>query len=225
MEAILAFVVLPAACYFCGAIPFGWLIGKAHGIEIREHGSKNVGATNVGRVLGRRWGLLTFALDVAKGALPVLAVPFVLGDRLDSEALYQLSRVLCAFAAVAGHLYTFWLGFKGGKGVATALGAIVAIWPEFTWAGLAAFGVWLAVVAISRYVSLASITAAAAFPLAYLGWLAWAAWGAWAAWQNQVPLMVFSVLTAVLIIVKHRANIARLLAGTEPKIGGLKPQA
>lgn len=217
MNPLVAFAALPGACYFCSAIPFGYLAGRLKGIDIREHGSRNVGATNVGRVLGRSWGIAVFALDVAKGFSPVfLAGSWLAANREagGDERLLHLARVLCAFAAVAGHMWTFWLGFRGGKGVATALGAVLAIWPEYTYAGAAAFAVWLLTVLLTRYVSLASMLAATGFAAAYFVMA-----GA-AALAGQSPLAAFAVLTAVLIIVKHRSNIGRLLAGTEPKIGG-----
>jgi glycerol-3-phosphate acyltransferase PlsY len=220
MDPLISFVALPAACYLCGSVPFGWIAGRTKGIDIREHGSKNVGATNVGRVMGKPWGIAVFVLDVTKGLLPVLAAGAYLREHYHGdERLLHLARVLCAFAAVAGHVWTFWLGFKGGKGVATALGAVVAIWPEFTYAGGVGLAVWLLTAAGTRYVSLASMVGVVGFAAAYF------VMAGRAAVESQVPLAAFAVVTAVLIVVKHRSNVGRLMAGTEPKIGSAKERA
>ena len=119
-----------------------------------------------------------------------------------------------AFGCIAGHVFTFWLKFRGGKGVATSLGVLMGFWPYFTFAGLAALAVWIVVVLISRYVSLASITAAGAFPLLFLAACLIAGWPIGDLW----PLLAFAVAMAALVIARHRANIKRLLAGTENRI-------
>jgi glycerol-3-phosphate acyltransferase PlsY len=215
MHPLVAFAVLPPACYLCGAVPFGWIAGRLNGIDIREHGSRNVGATNVARVLGWAWGLAVFVLDLAKGLAPVAVAGRLLLEHPvgGDERAVHLARALCVFAAVAGHVWTFWLRFRGGKGVATALGAVLAVWPEYTWAGIVGFAVWLATVAVTRYVSAASIAGAVGFTAAYFAFAGSAALGA------QLPLAVLAAGASVLIIVKHRGNIARLLAGTEPRLG------
>jgi glycerol-3-phosphate acyltransferase PlsY len=210
------FVVIPLVAYGIGAIPFGVLIARSRGVDLRKTGSGNVGATNVGRVLGRRWGYLCFALDVAKGFLPVLIVGLLLRPQQGNpEPLKQLVWLLAGCGAILGHVFSFWLGFRGGKGVATALGVVLGIYPYFTYAGGAALAVWIAVTLVSRYVSLGSIIAAVAFvPLfallsLLLGWSITELW----------PLVIFAAAMVVLIIVRHRTNIGRLLNGAENKIG------
>jgi len=200
---LIAFVAMPVAAYVIGSTPFGVIIARSRGVDLRTQGSGNVGATNVGRVLGARWGYLCFFLDVLKGAAPVVAAGILLrqsGQAVPS-ATRQLAWLLTACGAILGHVFTFWLKFRGGKGVATSLGVLVGFYPYFTWAGLAAFALWGVLVGIWRYVSLASIVAAAAFPLLVVG-----------AW--------FASAMALLVIIRHRTNITRLLAGNENRIGG-----
>lgn len=183
--------------YLIGAVPIGVLIGKAKGVDIRRTGSGNIGATNVMRVLGMRLGLLAFAGDVLKGALPVLFAEHVL--ELSGWALSA-----AAAAAVIGHCYSPYLHFAGGKAVATGLGIILAIrWPV----GLVCFGTWAAILAVTRTISVASMVAYATSPLA-----------AWALGTGR-PTIALAGLLALLSIHRHRDNIRRLLAGTESKIG------
>ena len=216
-----------AAAFAAGSIPFGLLMGRLKGIDIREHGSKNIGATNVGRVLGRSWGLTCFALDFAKGAVPVVvAAAWLIPDwpagaramltDAQPETLRALSSwwPLTAVAAVLGHVLSPWVGFRGGKGVATSFGALCAMWPLLTLPVLAAFGVWLVAVAATRYVSLGSILAAAVLPPALVAHLAMNATLA-----PFAPLLIGTFALSVLVVWKHRANISRLLAGTESRIG------
>jgi glycerol-3-phosphate acyltransferase PlsY len=219
------FGLLPLAAYVIGATPFAFIIARGKGIDLRKVGSGNVGATNCGRACGRPWGLLCFALDVAKGLAPVLIVGMMLRPDGYDEALavklggqpwvpttmQQAAWLLTGCCAIMGHVFPFWLRFRGGKGVATALGVVLGIWPFFTFAGAIALVVWIIVALISRYVSLASIVAALAFVPAFL-WL----------WPDKElwPMTAFAAAMCVLIIFRHRANISRLLAGTENKIGG-----
>ena len=137
------------AAYLVGAIPFGVLLGQLHGIDIREHGSRNIGATNVGRVLGRRWGILCFVLDALKGALPVLAAGAtagILGASAETVGAATLGWwLLVVAAALLGHMWSPFLKFTGGKGVATGFGALAAFWPLLAWPAFVAFGVWLVV--------------------------------------------------------------------------------
>ncbi|MFO0894029.1 MAG: glycerol-3-phosphate 1-O-acyltransferase PlsY [Phycisphaerales bacterium] len=207
-----------AGAYVVGGIPFGVLLGRLHGVDVRAHGSHNVGATNVGRVLGRRWGFLCFALDALKGAVPVLLAGWLLGafgsgERL--EASITLPWIGVAAAALVGHMFSPFLRFTGGKGVATGFGALAAMWPVFTPSAVAAILLWVVVVLLTRYVSLGSILAALSLPatVAALA-LAWPAW-------NVAPLvpLVTSSLLALLVVVKHRANIGRLLRGEELRVG------
>lgn len=182
------------AAYLCGSVPFAYLAGLTRGIDIRTVGSKNVGATNVFRTLGRTIGIAVMVLDIAKGVVAVLV----------AEALVDSPwPVVAAGAAIVGHVFPVWLRFKGGKGVAVAGGTIIALAP------LAALGVillWFVVTATTRYVSVASIAAAIAFPplVVLIG--------------EDRPTIVFSVLAAAAVIVKHRANISRLAAGTELRL-------
>jgi glycerol-3-phosphate acyltransferase PlsY len=221
---LVMFGLLPLAAYVIGSTPFAFIIARGKGIDLRKVGSGNVGATNCGRACGRGWGCLCFALDVAKGLLPVLIVGVMLrpdgydealavklgGQPWVPGAIEQAAWLLTGCCAIAGHIWPFWLRFRGGKGVATALGVVLGIWPFFTAAGVVALGVWVIVTLISRYVSLGSIVAALAFVPAFL-WL----------WPNKElwPMAIFAAAMCALIIFRHRANISRLLAGTENKIG------
>ena len=209
------FGALPLGAYFVGSIPFGVMIARAKGIDLRARGSGNVGATNVGRVVGRGWGYLCFVLDVAKGLVPVLLVGMYLRQGGELTAYRQAGWLAVALGAIGGHVFSFWLGFRGGKGVATSLGVLLGVYPYFTFAGLAALGLWCVVVLCWRYVSLASIAAAGAFPLIFLAACGLGRWPIRQLW----PLLAFAVAMAALVIARHRGNIARLLAGTENKIG------
>ncbi len=200
--------------FLCGSIPFGLLIAKSKGVDIRTRGSGNIGATNVGRVLGKPLGYLCFLLDASKGAIPVLWVGWshqLLGAAAaDMPPGVQLAWFATAVCAVLGHMFTPFAGFKGGKGVATAFGGLLAMWSIATVPVLAA-GVVFAVVAKStRFVSLGSIVASIALPIAVF------AWGREPAW----PTAALSALLGAAVIWKHRSNIARLRAGTENRISG-----
>ncbi len=194
MEPFALFLVFILSFLF-GSIPFGYLIGKIKGIDVREHGSGNIGATNVSRVLGKKYGLLVLFLDSLKGALAVL-----ISKLLGLPVEYQ---VLAGISAIAGHCFSPWLGFKGGKGVATALGAFLLISPLTT---LVSFLIFLTVLILTRYVSLSSITAALSYPLLYK------------LFEKPSPLsFIFVTLGAFLIVLKHHSNIGRLLKGQEKK--------
>lgn len=193
------------AAYLLGAVPFAFLVARARGVDIRTVGSGNVGATNVFREVGRGWGVLTFALDAAKGALPAgLGLPLIAA--LGGPELAPAWNLGFGAAAVAGHTWPVFLGFKGGKGVATSAGMLLAAAPAAVLAGLA---VWAALFALTRYVSLASIGAALAVPAA--------GWALYGAAEPARP----AVLTALggLIIWRHRSNLARLREGTEHRFG------
>ncbi len=214
-EQWLIFVLAPLAAYVLAATPFGVLLAKSQGVDLRARGSGNVGATNVGRVLGGRWGYLCFLLDTAKGLAPVLAIGLFL--RRDGEVTTgeQLAWLGVAFGAIAGHVFSFYLKFRGGKGVATSLGVLLGFWPYFTVGGAGALLLWVAVTLKWRMVSLGSIVAAVAFPLLFLATCLAAGWPI----GDVLPLLVFAVAMAGLIIFRHRTNIARLLRGEENKIG------
>jgi glycerol-3-phosphate acyltransferase PlsY len=209
---ILQLSLLILSAYVVGATPFGFLMGKAKGLDIRDHGSGNIGATNVLRIIGKKEGILVFVLDVLKGLVPVLVGRRVAMSILDGGAEVEQSLsvvcVMVALAAILGHNHTFWLGFKGGKGVATSAGALVALMP---WEILVSAVVWLVAFFMKRYVSLASICAAVSIPVAVL--VHGALRGA-----QEVPLLVLSFVVAGLGIWRHRANIRRLLAGTESRM-------
>jgi glycerol-3-phosphate acyltransferase PlsY len=209
------YIVLPAVAYLLGSIPFGLLIGLAKGIDIRKAGSGNIGATNLGRLAGRRYFFYAFALDAAKGFVPTLAAS-VLTHRLN---LPDYAPLFTAVAAVVGHLFPLYLRFKGGKGVATSFGAVLGIWPIYTLAGLVGLVSFIVVLMVWRYISLASIVGALAFTgaVVYFGTSRWA----WlhTTWPELQPLVYTALAFALMIILKHRGNIGRLLKGTEPKVG------
>ena len=211
------FVALPLAAYVIGSTPFGVLIARARNVDLRKSGSGNVGATNVGRVLGRRWGYLCFFLDVAKGLATVLAARLLVRPETPlPSSLHQAVWLSVAFGTIAGHVFSFWLRFRGGKGVATSLGVVLGIYPYFTLPGLAAFGLWVCATLLSRYVSLGSIVAAVAFIGFFAAFNCSRIVALW-------PLGSFAAVMAGLIVLRHKSNIARLLAGTESKIGAKRP--
>ena len=191
------------AAYLLGAIPFGLLLAKIKGVDLQKVGSGNIGATNVYRCVGKRWGIAAFILDAVKGFVPAFVFPMMVSP---APAWLGLA---CGVAAVAGHNWPVWLKFKGGKGVSTSAGMLLGIAPAAVGIG---FVVFAATVALTRFVSLGSILAAIAVPTAFL---------AMDRTDNRLlggALVVMGLLT----ILKHRANIRRLLAGTEPKISGKK---
>jgi glycerol-3-phosphate acyltransferase PlsY len=211
------FAVLSIAAYLVGAIPFGLLIARTQGVDLRKVGSGNIGATNVTRTLGKKWGYLCFAMDVLKGLIPMLLVPaFGLIDK-EQATLGQLSLWLfVGCLAILGHVFPVYLGFKGGKGVATSLGVVLGLWPYYTFCGLITFAVWGIALWIWRYVSLASILAAIIFPisLAVFTFLL-AEWELGRLW----PLFIVAILMPLLVIARHVENIKRLMEGSEHKIG------
>lgn len=208
------FGAFPLAGYLVGSIPFGVLIGRLNGIDLRKVGSGNVGATNVTRVLGKKWGYPCFLLDVAKGALPPIIGGLLIhgpGTGVPST-IQQVAWLSSACGAILGHVFNPWLKFRGGKGVATALGATLGLYPYLTLAGLCAFTTWIVVTLVSRYVSVGSIVAAVAF-IPFMVALNWNCVG------QLWPLIIFASTMMSLIVVRHLGNIKRLLAGTENKIG------
>jgi len=207
------------AAYLLGAVPFGLLIARARGTDLRSIGSGNIGATNVARALGRKWGYVCFGLDVLKGLVPMVAARVVLtacrnGAQPVGPAFLAIWLGV-GIAAILGHVFPVYLKFKGGKGVSTSFGVALGLWPYFTIGALVALVVWAAVALTWRYVSLASICASTAFPIALgVGIAVVDDWQITALW----PLLVAAAAIPVLVIVRHRENIARLLAGTESKI-------
>ena len=185
--------------YLVGGIPFGFLIGKMRGVDVRTVGSKNIGATNVFRTVGKKWGLVAFACDVLKGLLPTLAA-----RRFRPEAALWVG-----VACVVGHMLTPYMKFKGGKGVATAFGMLIALMPLLV---AVAFAIFAAVFALSHYISLGSCTAAA-----FLAVAVWFPILGTAGWKD-LPQCVLVTLVGLFVIWKHRANIGRLVSGTENRI-------
>ena len=207
-------VLLIIASYLVGAIPFGLLIAKMHGIDIRTVGSGNIGATNVSRALGKKWGYLCFALDVLKGLLPMLAAMVILPPELTTTKIWQWLAV--GAAAILGHVFPVYLKFRGGKGVATSLGVVLGLWPFYTVVGLITFAVWGIVVKIWRYISLGSIVGAIVFPVLLAAAICIIPeWRFAALW----PLLAAAVALGAILIIRHKDNIKRLFAGTESKIG------
>ena len=207
-------LLVPAA-YLLGSVPFGLIVGRAKGVDPRKAGSGNIGATNVGRLLGKKFFAIVFVLDLLKGLLPMLAAAYVLRGEAPDRRTYLLWLAV-GFAAIFGHMFSVFLGFKGGKGVATSTGVLLGLWPYYTIPGLIGAGVWIVTFKLWRYVSLSSILGSVGFAIAYvcLGLaLRWDVFGA------QLPLLVFAFLMAGLIVYKHRSNIARLRAGTELRAG------
>jgi acyl phosphate:glycerol-3-phosphate acyltransferase len=209
------YLIVAVVAYLLGSIPFGYLLVKVfRGEDIRLSGSGNIGATNVARSGAKGLGAVTLLLDALKGSLAVFLAwyvayrndPWPETDR-PGPAAYQLAATAALFA-VLGHVFPVWLKFKGGKGVATALGVFILIFPQAVPVSL---GIFIIVVALTRYVSLGSILAAFSFPIA-----------AWFLYHPDWVSLLLVALTAALITGKHHANIGRLLAGTESRFGSKK---
>lgn len=214
--------------YLLGSIPTGYLIGKAKGIDIRQHGSKNIGATNVSRTLGKKYGIFVFVCDALKGVAAVLFAEF-LSRRMPSltEITQQpgaivhhiqfmqpaIAGIMGAVACILGHNFPVWLKFKGGKGVATSLGVVVGLVPI---SAAIALAVWLALFYSTKYVSLASIFATISVPVT----VALMPHG-----NDKTPLLIFTSLATLLIIVRHKANIVRLMNGTENRFSKSKKES
>ena len=203
-----------ALAYLCGSIPFGLLIGWANGTDIRYAGSGNIGATNTARVVGRYWGGLCFLLDTLKGTGPVFTSGWIMGwlEHQTTSETWQWMAI--GAAAMIGHIYPVWLKFKGGKGVATGLGVLLGFWPTLTLVGLLGAIVWVTTLALTRYVCLASIAAAVTIPLLLL-----ISTGLDQPRTDQTPFLIATSALAALVIIRHRSNISRLMAGDEPKLG------
>jgi len=218
---LLASLLLGA--FLAGSIPFGLLIGLARGIDIRQHGSKNIGATNCGRVLGRPLGVLCFLLDFLKGFLPVLGAGFALGaiGRADSPAGLAWSWLAVVVAAVMGHMFSPWIGFKGGKGVATGFGGLMGVWPVMTIPALLALVVWAVFLRATRYMGLSSCLAAMCLPLGVLALPSLGpVLGLTVPGGVLLPHLTVSTVLAAFVVYRHRGNLARTWAGTELRIGG-----
>ncbi len=193
--------------YLLGSFPSGYLAGQLSGVDVRQFGSGNIGATNVLRVLGKWWGFGVFFMDAFKGFVSVRVALLLAGQSSHGSEYAEFFAILAAAACVIGHSFPVWLGFKGGKGVATSAGAIFGVLPL---AAIAIFLVWLVVFLATRYVSLASILAALALPFTV---------GALVRLKmtQGFVLLYFSAAMTALVVWRHRSNIARLLNGTEPR--------
>jgi acyl phosphate:glycerol-3-phosphate acyltransferase len=204
---MLTFVLVLVGSYLLGSIPFGYLAGRIAGIDIRKAGSGNIGATNVLRVLGKRYGYPVFVLDFLKGLAAVrIAMAIAMAVRPESTSP-EVVGVFAAISAVIGHSLPIWLKFRGGKGVATSAGALFGLMPLATVIGAA---IWILTFLLTRYVSVASVTTAVALPfvIAIMTWL------------NQTDgkaLFYSSLCIAAIVIWRHHSNLSRLLRGTEPR--------
>jgi glycerol-3-phosphate acyltransferase PlsY len=181
--------------YLLGSFPSGYVVGKCRGIDIRQHGSGNIGATNVVRTLGRKWGVLVFALDVLKG---IIATQLILRYYVSPNL-----AIVAGFGCFLGHCFPVWLGFKGGKGVAVGAGILIGLTPLVAVIGLALWGIAFKA---TRYVSLASLIAAVSLPIS-----------CWALDRQIGALFWFTLVISLIAIWRHRSNIQRLLAGTESR--------
>lgn len=216
---ILLVIGLGVAAYLVGSIPFGFLAGKVFaGVDIRKTGSGNIGATNVARLFGGAKGvavfLTVFVLDVGKGVAGAYALALTARSLTNWGDPLGLLGIIYGILAILGHVFPVTLGFKGGKAVATSCGVMLALAPAET---LVAVGLWVLVAATTRYVSLASITAAAGLLLARLS-VAERPFE-----RTHLPLTAMVALVAALVVVRHRANIGRLIAGTERRLGRRRP--
>jgi acyl phosphate:glycerol-3-phosphate acyltransferase len=218
MQSMALLIALIPAGYLLGSIPFGLLVGRAKGIDPRTAGSKNIGATNVGRLLGKKFFFIVFTLDLLKALVPMAIASAIVHQIPRAEQDWQMFTAWLSVgaAAVIGHMFSLFLGFKGGKGVSASAGVMLGLVPYFTLPGILSAAVFVLVLKTSKYVSLASMVGAAAFPIIYLAiglGMGWPIVGA------QLPLLLFGVMIPVMIILKHRANIARIRNGTESRIG------
>ena len=217
MTPLLTTLLALAAGYLLGSIPSGYLAGRwIQGVDIRSLGSGSTGATNVLRVFGKGPALAVFLVDVLKGTAAVLLAKALLqGDGINATSDWGSDWwvVAAGLAALAGHSWSLWLGGKGGKAVATGLGMLLGLVPAV---GLACFGIFLTTLSASRIVSLSSVVAALSLPLLMLGSFAAAGSGL------RPAYLVLALLTTALVVWRHRSNLQRLLAGTEPKLGQSK---
>jgi acyl phosphate:glycerol-3-phosphate acyltransferase len=208
MTSPIAELITIALAYLCGSLPFGLLIARVvAGIDIREKGSGNIGATNVSRVLGAKWGIATLLLDVLKGLLPVLLIPRCFAE--SDTGWFILLQVVAGVSTVVGHMFPVWLKFRGGKGVATSLGVVVMLTP---FGSLAAFSGFALCMLASRIVALSSIVAAIIFAIGQMFILQPNPFAV-----EKLPLSVFSLAVPGLIVIQHRSNIGRLIRGEETK--------
>ena len=199
-------IIWLVVAYLVGSIPTAYIVAKrARGIDIRQHGSGNVGATNVFRSIGRKWGSIVLACDLFKGWLVAAILAPTSGAF--PELTLALRQILFGAVAISGHAWTPWLKLKGGKGIATAAGALIGIFPRAT---IIALGIWILSFLIGGYVSVASIIATISFPIGLLIFYRYT--------ESFPTIFLISLLLAGFLIYNHRANIARLKQGTEPRV-------
>ena len=204
---MLPLLIAGFASYLIGSIPAGYIAGRIVGIDIRTVGSGNIGATNVTRVLGKRYGYPVFIVDFLKGFAAV-GMSIMIAKRAQPVSIpSELFGVVGAVACVLGHSFPVWLGFKGGKGVAASVGALFGLTP---FVALIAVAVWLIIFYLTRYVSVASMTAALAVPITMLGMMFLGETGG-------TTLLYFSICLAAVVIFRHRSNLSRLVRGAEPR--------
>jgi glycerol-3-phosphate acyltransferase PlsY len=203
---VIWFLLVGLGSYVIGSIPSGFIAGKVAGVDIRNVGSGNIGATNVTRALGKRYGYPVFAADFCKGLLAILWASTV-ARQPGASGSAELHEIIAAVCCVLGNAFPVWLGFRGGKGVAVSAGLLFALMP---WAGLTAIAVWIAVFYLTRYVSLASIVAAVLLPIVVFALLHFRKMTEWSFLYVSVALTAFVVL-------RHRSNISRLIRGTEQR--------
>ena len=204
---MLVFAAVVLISYLLGSIPAGYLAGRIAGIDIRHAGSGNIGATNVTRVLGKRYGYPVFVVDFLKGLMAV-SISIFIEKRVQPVLVpTELLGIVAAISCVIGHSFPVWLSFKGGKGVATSMGALFGLVPFVALIGVA---VWVITFQVTRYVSVASMTATLAVPISILILMPLKQTG-------EAALLYFSIGLAALVIFRHRSNLCRLVRGTEPR--------
>jgi glycerol-3-phosphate acyltransferase PlsY len=203
---MIVFIVVLIGSYLMGSIPFGYLIGRMAGIDIRKVGSCNIGATNVVRILGKRYGYAVFLLDFFKG-FGAVKLSMLLAMRSPLGWISpELVGIIAAVSSIVGHSFPLWLKFHGGKGVATSAGGLFALTAI---GGLIGLGIWIVMFWLTHYVSVASITAALLLPVVIL----------LISWRDERPkaIFYFSLCAAAVVIWRHRSNLSRLMRGTEPR--------
>ncbi len=235
MSETMKWIVMSGAAYLLGAIPFAFLIARMHGVDIRTVGSGNVGASNVGRQLGRKWGMLCFVLDVLKGAGPTAAAGWwtgVMGKEMGALSAGQMFAWMgVGVCAILGHMLPVYLKFRGGKGVATGLGVTLAIYPHLTWPALAGLVTWCLVLKVWRYIALASIVAALSIPVWFAAMcvpkeVGTSGGGPERSFAENLgrgwPFWGVTLALGLVVTWRHRSNLGRMRAGTEPKVGAPK---
>jgi glycerol-3-phosphate acyltransferase PlsY len=206
-DLVLAFVVVACVCYLIGSVPSGYLAGRIAGVDIRKEGSGNIGATNVTRVLGKRYGYPVFIADVSKGFCAVWLSTQICHYFFPPSNDCQILQIVGAIFCVVGNAFSVWLNFRGGKGVATSAGLLFALTPLATLIGVV---VWIVTFKITRYVSVASIMATIVLPISIATIMHFRH-------TNGTVILYFSIALAVVVILRHRSNISRLMRGTEQR--------